>query len=302
MYKNFVELLEANPVAGHKKVAAVCAHEDHVIEAMIDVNQRYDVQPTLIGHEDEIHMLLAKHNCFKQFRIIPAKTDEQAVQIAIDLVKANDCDVIFKGLIQTGTMMRAIVNHETGICARGVMSHVALMEVPGLERLLAVTDAALLTYPDVEKKMEEVRNAVNLMHSIGVPWPKVAMLACVEEPNPKMPACMDAAEIKRRWEKGELPMCIVEGPISYDLAMVPQAAVTKRYLSPVAGQADVLVAPDIQAGNLLVKSLMCTANAVLAGLVIGASVPVILTSRSSPVVDKSLSIAIAAALDPSVMR
>ena len=302
MYRNFVELLDANPVAGKKKVAAVCAHEDHVIEAMIDVNQRYEVQPTLIGHEDEIHMLLAKHNCFKQFRIIPAKTDEQAVQVAIDLVKADDCDVIFKGLIQTGTMMRAIVNHETGICARGVMSHVALMEVPGLERLLAVTDAALLTYPDVEKKMEEVRNAVNLMHSIGVPWPKVAMLACVEEPNPKMPACVDAAEIKRRWEKGELPMCIVEGPISYDLAMVPQAAVTKRYLSPVAGQADVLVAPDIQAGNLLVKSLMCTANAVLAGLVIGASVPVILTSRSSPVVDKSLSIAIAAALDPSVMR
>ncbi|MBP5750434.1 MAG: phosphate butyryltransferase [Firmicutes bacterium] len=302
MYKNFVELLEANPVAGKKKVAAVCAHEDHVIEAMIDVNHRYDVQPTLIGHEDEIHMLLAKHNCFKQFRIIQAATDEQAVRIAIDLVKAGDCDVIFKGLIQTGTMMRAIVNHETGICERGVMSHVALMEVPGLNRLLAVTDAALLTYPDVEKKMEEVRNAVNLMHAIGVPWPKVALLACVEEPNPKRPACVDAAEIKRRWELGEMPMCIVEGPISYDLAMVPQAAVTKRYMSPVAGQADILVAPDIQAGNLLVKSLMCTANAVLAGLVIGASVPVILTSRSAPVVDKSLSIAIAAALDPSVLR
>ena len=221
MYKNFVELLDANPVAGNKKVAAICAHEDHVIEAMIDVNQRYDVQPTLIGHEDEIHMLLAKHNCFKQFRIIQAATDEQAVRIAIDLVKAGDCDVIFKGLIQTGTMMRAIVNHETGICERGVMSHVALMEVPGLHRLLAVTDAALLTYPDVEKKVEEVRNAVNLMHAIGVPWPKVAMLACVEELNPKMPACVDAAEIKRRWEVGELPMCIVEGPISYDLAMVP---------------------------------------------------------------------------------
>ena len=89
MYKNFVELLDANPVAGNKKVAAICAHEDHVIEAMIDVNQRYDVQPTLIGHEDEIHMLLAKHNCFKQFRIIQAATDEQAVRIAIDLVKAG---------------------------------------------------------------------------------------------------------------------------------------------------------------------------------------------------------------------
>ena len=302
MYKNFVELLEANPVAGRKKVAAICAHEDHVIEAMIDVHQRYDVQPILIGHEDEIHMLLAKHNCFQQFRIIPAATDEQAVRIAIDLVKAGECDVLFKGLIQTGTMMRAIVNHETGICERGVMSHIALMEIPGLERLLAVTDAALLTYPTVQQKMEEVRNAVNLMHAIGVPWPKVAMLACIEDVNPKMPACVDAAEIKHRWEIGELPMCIVEGPISYDLAMVPQAAVTKRYMSPVAGQADVLVAPDIQSGNLMVKALMCTANAVLAGLVIGASVPVILTSRSAPVVDKSLSIAIAAALDPAVLR
>jgi phosphotransacetylase len=302
MFKNFVELLEAHPVAGHKKVAAVCAHEDHVIEAMIDVHERYDVEPTLIGHEDEIHQLLAKHNCFKQFRIINCATDVEAVQKAIELVKAGETDVLFKGLIQTGTLMRQIVNHETGICARGVMSHIALMEVPGLNRLLAVTDAALLTYPTVEQKMEEVRNAVNLMHSIGVPWPKVAMLTCVEIENPKMPACVDAAEIKRRWEKGELPMCIVEGPISYDLAMVPQAAVTKRYLSPVAGQADILVAPDIQAGNLLVKSLMCTANAVLAGLVVGAEVPVILTSRSAPVVDKSLSIAIAAALDPSVLR
>ena len=294
MYKNFVELLEAYPVASNKKVAAICAHEDHVIEAMIDVHQRYDVQPILIGHEDEIRMLLAKQNCFTKFRIINAATDEQAVRIAIDLVKAGECDVLFKGLIQTSTMMRAIVNHETGICER--------TSARTLERLLAVTDAALLTYPTGEQKREEVRNAVNLMHAIGVPWPKVAMLACVEVENPKMPACVDAAEIKRRWEKGEMPMCIVEGPISYDLAMVPQAAVTKRYMSPVAGQADILVAPDIQAGNLLVKSLMYTAKAVLAGLVVGASVPVILTSRSSPVVDKSLSIAIAAALDPKVLR
>ena len=147
MYKNFVELLEAYPVASNKKVAAICAHEDHVIEAMIDVHQRYDVQPILIGHEDEIRMLLAKQNCFTKFRIINAVTDEQAVRIAIDLVKAGECDVLFKGLIQTSTMMRAIVNHETGICERGVMSHIALMEVPGLERLLAVTDAALLTNP-----------------------------------------------------------------------------------------------------------------------------------------------------------
>ena len=195
MYKNFVELLDANPVAGNKKVAAICAHEDHVIEAMIDVNQRYDVQPTLIGHEDEIHMLLAKHNCFKQFRIIQAATDEQAVRIAIDLVKAGDCDVIFKGLIQTGTMMRAIVNHETGICERGVMSHVALMEVPGLHRLLAVTDAALLTYPDVDKKMEEYPEIKLAIHLHGpdidiyqtaeVIWNKV------KDYNPRMGMCLD---------------------------------------------------------------------------------------------------------------
>lgn len=302
MYKNFVELLAANPAAGHKRVAAVCAHEDHVIEAMMDVHERYAVEPTLIGREEEILALLAKYNCRENFNIIGAQTDEEAVRVSIDLVKQGKCDVIFKGLIQTGTLMKAIVNRETGICARGVMSHVALMEVPKLNRLIAVTDAALLTYPDADRKTEEVRNAVNLMHGIGIPWPKVALLACVEEVNPKMPACVDAAEIKRRWEAGELPGCIVEGPISYDLAMVPEAAVTKRYMSPVAGQADILVCPDIQAGNILVKCLMYTANSVLAGLVIGASVPVILTSRSAPVVDKSLSIAIAAALRPEVLR
>ena len=166
----------------------------------------------------------------------------------------------------------------------------------------AVTDVGLLTYPTLEQKKGIIQNAVGLFRALGVEEPKVAVLAAVERENPKMPESVDAARLKRMQLDGLLGHCIVEGPISYDLCMDQEAAAIKGYQSPVAGDPDILVVPDIASGNLLSKSLTCTGGAHTCGTVCGAAVPIVITSRSAPAEDKYMSIVLAAAANPTQRR
>lgn len=296
MCHNFEELLSKNTGPSQKRVAVVWAGERHTLEAVLTAQRDCGIEPILIGDAAVIRQLLAELPHSGHCEIVDSESPEAAIQLAIQMVREKKADVIFKGLLQTATIMRAVVNKENGICKSGVLSHAAIMEIPGYHKLIALTDSALLTYPTLAQKRELLNNAVRMMRAIGVETPKVAVLAAVENVNPKMPETVDAAELKSMWQRGECPNCIVEGPVSYDLALDPEAAHTKGYQSPVAGDADILVVPNIQAGNMLVKSLVYSAHARSAGLIIGAEVPIIITSRSAPVANKSLAIAVACAL------
>lgn len=296
MYRNFSQFLDKQGKSNTKRMAVVWAGERHTLEAVSTAYENFGVEPVLIGNTADILRIKQELGIAYNFTVVESSSPEDAIAQAIEMVKRGEVDILFKGLLQTATIMRAIVNKDTGICDSGVLSHASLLEIPGYHKLIALTDSALLTYPSLEKKVALIKNAICLLHAVGVEEPKIAILAAVENVNPKMPETVEAAEIKEMWRRGELPGCIVEGPISYDLAMDPEAAQTKGYSSPVAGDADMLVVPNIQAGNMLVKSLIYSAHAKSVGLIIGAQVPIIITSRSAPVANKSLAVAVAAAL------
>ena len=296
MPKTLDEILKKKGSGTPKKFAAVWAGESHILEAALDARKKYDVEPVLIGDTKEISRILAELGCQDSLEMVEADSPESAIQAAIEMIKNGQVDIIFKGLMETAVVMKAVVNKETGICRSGVLSHASLVQIPGHHKLVAVTDSALLTYPTKEQKVELIRNAVRMLQAIGVAEPKVAILAAVETVNPKMPETVEADELKTMWKEGVFHSCQVEGPISYDLAMDEDAAAIKGYKSPVAGQADILVVPNIQAGNILIKSLIFSAKAKSCGLIIGAAAPIIIPTRSAPVENKSTAIGIAAAL------
>ena len=265
------------------------------MEAVITAKRDGIIKPTLIGHEGEIKSILADFGEPEaDYAIVQADSLEDAVDKAIEMVHTGRADLIVKGIIETGQLMKKLVNKETGICESGLVSAVGLFELPKYHKLIAISDMGINTYPDVNKKQSIIENAVGLLHSLGLEEPKVAALAAVERFNPKMPETVDAAELKRRNEAGELTGCIVEGPISLDLAVLRESAKTKGYESPVAGEADMLLVPDIVSGNLLVKALGIFGGAKSADVVLGCKVPIVFGSRGGPIAAKYNSIALAA--------
>jgi phosphate butyryltransferase len=175
------------------------------------------------------------------------------------------------------------------------MSHVSIQEVPSYHKLLITTDGGMMMYPDLEQKKKIIENAVEVLHSLGYENPKVAVLAAVETVNPKMPESVDAGKLKEMNQNGEITGCIVEGPISYDIAMNKESGEIKGFVSPVAGDPDILIVPNITCGNILGKCLVYSAGAKMAGFIVGAKVPIVLTSRGSSSEEKYLSLVLSAA-------
>jgi phosphate butyryltransferase len=202
-----------------------------------------------------------------------------------------------KGMVSTGVLVKAILDKENGLLNGALLSHIAFFETPHYHKLLCITDAALNIAPDVTDKADIIRNAVKAFHKLGIKQPKVAILAAVETVNPKMEATMHAAILAMMQKRNQIEGCIVDGPLALDNAISAQAADHKGIVSEVAGDADILVTPDLNAGNMLYKSLIFLGGAVTAAVVAGASVPVVLTSRADSDRSKFLSIALAAAMD-----
>jgi phosphotransacetylase len=274
-----------------KRIGVVCAQDEHTLDAVMLAARENLVEPVLIGKRSEIEsLLLHTGDDPAHFEIVDIEEPEACAVEAARLVRERRLDCLIKGLIETGVMMRAVVNREHGIRESKTLSHISFFESPYYHKMFAMTDGALLTYPTVEQKRDAIENAVKVFHKLGIEEPKVAVLAAVENVNPKMKESIEAAELKKMWEEGAFSRCVVEGPISYDLAMQKDAAEIKRYLSPVAGDADILVVPDIVSGNILIKALSGTGGAKFAGTIIGAKVPIVVTSRSMPTRDKYLSI------------
>jgi phosphotransacetylase len=280
-----------------KRIGVIAAQDEHTLDAVVLAAKDGLVEPVLIGRKSEIAVLL-EHLEKKQddFEIIDVNEPDECAKCAAMLVRGGSLDCLIKGKIETGTMMKALVNKEYGIRDSEVMSHISFYESPYYHKLFASTDGALLTYPTLEQKKGEIENAVKVFHKLGIINPKVAVLAAVDSVNPKMKESVEAAELKAMWQEGRITGCIVEGPISYDLALSREAAEIKAYESPVAGDADILVLPDIMAGNLLLKAMSVTGNAKFAGTVIGARVPIVITSRSMPMRDKYLSVVLNAVI------
>lgn len=295
--KNFDELIRK--VANYKekkKVAVVAAHDEHTLEAVFKAKEDGVVEPILIGRKDKIKEILDKHNfALSDEFIIDIEDESQAAYKAVELVNENKANSIMKGKIQTADLLKAVVDKERGIRTGRLMTHFAVLEVPTYHKLLAITDGGMVMYPTLEQKKGIIQNAVDVLLSLGYEKPKVGVLAAVEKVNPKMPETVDAAELKKMAESGELTNCIVEGPISYDIAMNRESAEIKGFDSPVVEDVDILIPPNIATGNILAKALIYSGNAKMAGIIVGAKVPIILTSRGSSSEEKYLSIVLATA-------
>lgn len=297
MYRNFDELITALQNDTEKRRCAVASAADkHTLEAVVKANLDGIIEPVLIGDVDKIAAILEEMGVNPgAFEIIPAADEEESAQIACDLVNAGKASAIMKGLMETSTIMRAVLKKENNLRASGLLSAVSLLEIQGYHKLLLTTDPGLNMYPDVDAKQKIIENAVSLMRGLGVECPKVAVLAAVEVVNPKMQATLDAAELKRRNQEGLIQNCIVDGPLSFDIAMSEKAAKIKKLDSPVAGDPDVIVYPNIDVGNIAGKALVYTGGAKSAAIMVGARVPIINTSRSLSVEGKCRAIALAVA-------
>ena len=297
VYRTFEELVEKLKASARAvRMAVAAAGDEHTIEAVLNARKEGIVSPILVGDKALIEAALAKFGATVPAEDIYDVPDiAESAKYAVQLVREGKANLLMKGKLDTSVMLRPVVNKETGIGKGGVMSHFTAFEVPSYHKLLVPVDGGMVTYPTLEQKKAIIENTVGALRAMGYDEVKVGVLACVEKLNPKMPETVDADALKQMNLRGEITGCIVEGPISYDCAVSKEIAEFKGFNSPVAGDVDVLIAPNIHAGNIMGKMLACTAGAKMAGFIVGAQVPIVLTSRGSTPLEKYNSIAIAAA-------
>ena len=253
------------------------------------------IQPILVGTEGKIRRIAAEAGIdISGLAIVDAPYSHAAAARAVEMVRAGEAAAIMKGSLHTDEIMAAIVCRATGIRTARRVSHVFIMDVPTYPKLLFITDAAVNIAPTLDEKVDIVANAIELAQALGVERPKVAILSAVETVTAKIPSTIDAAALCKMAERGQIKGGILDGPLAFDNAISREAALTKGIVSPVAGDADILLVPDLEAGNMLAKELTFLANADAAGIVLGARVPVILTSRADSVRARLASCAVAA--------
>jgi len=254
------------------------------------------VDPVFVGKEDEIKAICAENGFdFGDVTIYNEDDDVEAAKKAVELIREGKGDFLMKGRMQTADLLRQVVNKETGLQVGKIMSHVGLFKVPNYHKLVVLTDGGMLLAPDLEQKKKIIENAVEVLHALGYDDPKVAVMCGAEVLNKKAQESVDAAALKEMNQNGEITGCTVEGPISYDIALSKEIAEFKKFESPVAGEADAMIMPSMAAGNMLGKSWTVSSDGMMAGIIVGAKVPVVLTSRGSTAEEKFYSIALAAA-------
>ncbi len=251
------------------------------------------IQPVLVGPEQKIRGVANTEGVdLSPYRLVPAEHSHAAAEKAVALVRAGEAESLMKGSLHTDELMSAVVSSATGLRTSRRISHVFIMDVPTYANPLSITDAAINIAPDLEAKMHIAQNAIDLLHALGVTEPKIAILSAVETINPKIPSTLDAAALCKMADRGQITGAILDGPLAFDNAISEQAARTKKITSPVAGKADILLVPDLEAGNMLAKQLQYLAGADAAGIVLGARVPIVLTSRADNVRARLASIAV----------
>ncbi len=255
------------------------------------------IEPTLIGPEAEMKALAEKAGLdITPYTILNAETEAQAAQLGVSICRSGGAQAMMKGSLHTDEMMKAAMQRDTGLRTSRRISHVFIMDTPAYARTLLITDAAINITPEIEDKVDIVQNAIDLAHALGIPEPKVALLSAVETVNPKIKSTLDAAALCKMADRGQITGGILDGPLAFDTAVSQKAASIKKLVSPVTGQADILVVPDLESGNMLAKQLEYLGGAQLAGIVLGARVPAILTSRADSAATRLTSCAVAVLL------
>lgn len=295
MIKSFAEIVKTVQEQETKKVAVAVAQDKPVLEAVRDAKENNIADAILVGDKEEIEAIAKEIGMdVNKFEIVHEPDMKKAALKAVELVSQGKADMVMKGLVDTANFLRAVLNKEVGLRTGKLMSHVAVFEVERFKRLLLLTDVAFNMYPELKDKVSIINNAVSVAHAMGNECPKVASVCAVEVVNPSMPETIDAAILAKMNDRGQIKGCVVDGPFAIDNALSEEAAKHKKVTGPVAGKADVILLPNIQAGNIMYKTLTYTSDAKNGCLLVGTSAPVVLTSRNDSHETKMYSIALAA--------
>jgi len=280
----------------HAPARTAVAHpcDKSSLEGVVEAARMKLIDPILVGPEQRIRAAAAENNVdISQFEIVDAEHSHDSAAKAVALVREGRAEALMKGSLHTDEIMGAVVARDTGLRTARRISHCFVMDVPGHDQPLIITDAAVNIAPDLKTKVNIIQNAIDLVHALGQDDVRVAILSAMETVNPDVPSTLEAAALCKMADRGQITGALLDGPLALDNAISPEAAKIKKIVSPVAGRANVLVVPDLEAGNMLAKSLSFLAGADAAGIVLGARVPIILTSRADDETARLASCAVA---------
>lgn len=293
----FEDMITAARQVGPVKAAVAAPHDPEVLRAVNQAQRAGIVKATLVGDQPAIEAIATQEGLgLTRVDIIHEPDPRRATRQVISLAREGDVHVVVKGQIQTAELLTAALNRHVGIRGPGLLTHVAIFELPGLDRLIYLSDSGVVVQPDVSQKLEIINNVVAVAHLFGLVEPKIAILAASDTVHPKIPASIDALALAKMAEQGWVKGAVVDGPLGLELAISPETARMEESDSPIAGLADVLIVPNVEAGNIAAKGLLYFARARMAGLVVGAKVPIIISSRADNAETRYLSLAMAAVL------
>jgi phosphate butyryltransferase len=291
--RTFSELLDAAKEKGPKTVAVAAGHQSEVMLAGLDAELAGLAEVILVGDSKRIQEI-ADRECFDISRmdVVHEPEPREAAWQVMKLVSEGKADIAMKGRVETSEFLRAALTKDLGLRTGRLFTHVAVFEIPLFDRLIFISDAGVIVAPDLEQKVQIVQNAIYVAHAVQIEVPRVAILAATEVVNPKIPTTLDAANLSKMADRGQIRGGLVDGPLALDNAISPESARIKGIKSEVAGYADILIAPDIEAGNVLAKAITYFAQGKMAGVVVGARCPLILPSRSDTREAKLVSLAL----------
>ena len=295
MIKHLMELVEQAKTKQTRKLVLAAAGDEDAMLAVKNATNHGIIEPILVGDMLRISTIARRINFdISDLETYDIEDKSNASEKACILIKEGNAEILMKGAVGTGTLLKAVLNKDTGLRKGNTLSHVAVFESPYYHKLLGMTDAAMNVGPDLMTKIDIIKNAIEVFHKLGNPNPKVAIVGSVETVNPRMEATMHAATISMMNYRKQITGCIIDGPLAIDNAISKRSAELKNITSQVAGDTDIILAPGIDAGNILYKTLNFLGGAVSAAVIMGASAPVVLTSRSDSEKSKFLSIALGA--------
>lgn len=295
------EAVKARPVV----TAVVHPVERNGLHGAVEAAQRGLIEPILVGPEAKIRATAERENLdISGYQLIDVEHSHAAAEKAVDLIREAKAETLMKGDLGTSELLNAVIHKTRGIRTERRQSHIFVLDVPNYHKPLMITDAAINVTPDLLVKRDIVQNAINFCHALGIEQPKVAILAAVEKVKPSMQSTIDAAALCKMADRGQITGAILDGPLAYDNAISQQAAIDKHISSPVSGDADILLAPDLESANMIAKQLIYLADAKSAGIALGAKVPIILNSRSDGTLARLASCALAShmVLHPETLK
>src|SRR6516225_9178285 len=290
-YERLIARAQSVPAA---KTVVVHPCDETSLQGATEAARAGIIVPILVGPAAKIRAVAREHNLdIEKYEVVDAPHSDAAAARAVELIHESKGELLMKGSLHTDELMREVTSGKTGLRTARRISHVFIMDVPTYGETLFVTDAAINIFPDLDAKRDIIQNAIDLFTQTGLGTPRVAILSAVETVTSKIPSTIDAAALCKMADRGQITGAVLDGPLAFDNAISPEAAAVKKIASPVAGRANVLVVPDLEAGNMLAKNLIYLAKADSAGLVLGARVPIVLTSRADSVRSRMASCAVA---------